>query len=47
MKKRKDNEPLFAISKMGMHFNHLGIQTKDIKQNESHPLAPLLTKERG
>ncbi len=33
---RKDNEPPFAISKMGMRFHHIGIPTNDIKPNEKY-----------
>jgi hypothetical protein len=37
MKKvRKDNEPPFAISKMGMRFHHIGIPTNELKQNEKY-----------
>ena len=35
-KKRKDNEPPFAISKMGMRFHHIGIPTKEHKLNEKY-----------
>jgi catechol 2,3-dioxygenase-like lactoylglutathione lyase family enzyme len=33
---RKENEQPFAIAKMGMRFHHIGIPTKDIKQNEKY-----------
>lgn len=35
-KKRKDNEPPFAISKMGMRFHHIAIPTKEHKPNEKY-----------
>ena len=35
-KKRKDNEPPFAISKMGMRFHHIGIPTNEPKPNEKY-----------
>jgi hypothetical protein len=34
--KRKDNEPPFAISKMGMRFHHMGIPTTEKKPNEKY-----------
>jgi hypothetical protein len=34
--KRKDNEPPFAISKMGMRFHHIGIPTDEPKSNEKY-----------
>jgi hypothetical protein len=34
--KRKDNEPPFAISKMGMRFHHIGIPTTEQKPNEKY-----------
>ena len=37
MKKvRKDSEPPFAISKMGMRFHHIGIPTNELKPNEKY-----------
>jgi hypothetical protein len=35
-KKRKDNEPPFAISEMGMRFHHIGIPTDEPKPNEKY-----------
>jgi len=35
-KKRRDNEPPFAISKMGMRFHHIGIPTNESKPNEKY-----------
>jgi hypothetical protein len=35
-KKRKDNEPPIAISKMGMRFHHIGIPTTESKPNEKY-----------
>jgi len=35
-KKRKDNEPPFAISKKGMSFHHIGIPTNEPKPNEKY-----------
>jgi len=34
--KRKDNEPPFAMSKMGMRFHHIGIPTTERKPNEKY-----------
>jgi len=34
--KRKDHEPPFAISKMGMRFHHIGIPTTEHKPNEKY-----------
>ena len=34
--KRKDNEPPFAMSKMGMRFHHIGIPTTEHKPNEKY-----------
>lgn len=34
--KRKDNEPPFAMSKMGMRFHHIGIPTSEQKPNEKY-----------
>jgi hypothetical protein len=34
--KRKDNEPPFAMSKMGMRFHHIGIPTAEQKPNEKY-----------
>ena len=34
--KRKDHEPPFAISKMGMRFHHIGIPTTEQKPNEKY-----------
>ena len=36
LKKRKDNEPPFAISKLGMRFHHVGIPTNEYKPNEKY-----------
>ncbi len=36
MKKRKDNEPPFAISKKGMRFHHIGIPTTEKQPNEKY-----------
>lgn len=33
---RKDNEPPFAISKLGMRFHHIGIPTTEKKPNEKY-----------
>ena len=33
---RKDNEPPFAMSKMGMRFHHIGIPTTEKKSNEKY-----------
>ena len=35
-KKRKDNEPTFAISKKGMRFHHIGIPTTEHKPKEKY-----------
>ncbi len=35
-KKRKDNESPSAVSKQGMRFHHIGIPTKEKKQNEKY-----------
>jgi len=34
--KRKDNEPPFAVSKMGMRFHHIGIPTTEKKPDEKY-----------
>ncbi|MFZ0453914.1 MAG: hypothetical protein WCE54_06870 [Ignavibacteriaceae bacterium] len=34
--KRKDNEPPFVISKMGMSSQHIGIPTNEHKPNEKY-----------
>jgi hypothetical protein len=36
LKKRKDNEPPLAISKLGMRFHHVGIPTNEYKPNEKY-----------
>ncbi len=36
MKRRKDNEPPFAISEMRMRFHHIGIPTNNIKPEEKY-----------
>ena len=35
-KKRRDNEPPSALSKLGMRFHHIGIPTEEKKQNEKY-----------
>jgi hypothetical protein len=35
-KRRKDNEPPFAVSEMGMRFHHIGIPTDEPKPNEKY-----------
>jgi hypothetical protein len=36
IKKRKGNEPPFAISKKGMRFHHIGIPTNNPRPNEKY-----------
>jgi hypothetical protein len=35
-KKRKDTDPPFAISEMGMRYHHIGIPTDEVKPNEKY-----------
>jgi hypothetical protein len=35
-KKRMDNEPPFAISKLGMRFHHIGVPTNEPKPDEKY-----------